>query len=216
MPSLLEVCSGTGSMGRAFRALGWEVTSLDFDPKSGADIIADVCEWQPPEGAHWDAIWCSPPCTEFSVALTTRPRRLEEGLRVARRCLELIEQLKPTLWWMENPGSGLLPKQEGFMDLPCKLLTYCKYESPQHAYRKLTWVATNCDAWQPRPCCRKSAPCQFIHDGRHENCAQRGPMRLRSGALHGKACSLKQLYSMPPALCHEIAQAATQVICGTN
>ena len=41
MPSLLEVCSGTGSMGRAFKALGWEVTSLDFDPKSGADFVTD-------------------------------------------------------------------------------------------------------------------------------------------------------------------------------
>ena len=48
---LLELMSGTGSVGRAFKAVGWEVVSLDFDPKSGADIIADVCTWEPDAGA---------------------------------------------------------------------------------------------------------------------------------------------------------------------
>ena len=33
---LLELFSGTGSVGRVFREAGWDVTSVDLDPKAGA------------------------------------------------------------------------------------------------------------------------------------------------------------------------------------
>ena len=124
------------------------MTSVDIDPKSNATYTADVCDWEPPAGESWDCVWASPPCTEFSRALTSRPRRLEEGLRIARRCLELIAQLRPKVWFLENPGTGLLPKQSLFEDLPYNLVAYCKYGFP---YKKLTWVANNCTSWQPHP-----------------------------------------------------------------
>ena len=34
-------------MGRAFEELGWEVTSLDVDPKASPTICADICSWEP-------------------------------------------------------------------------------------------------------------------------------------------------------------------------
>ena len=74
MPHLLELFSGTGSVGRAFREIGWDVTSVDLNPKAGADYACDICDWEPPEGVHYDHIHASPPFTEFSRALTTRPR----------------------------------------------------------------------------------------------------------------------------------------------
>ena len=40
MPRLLELFSGTGSMGRAY--LGWEVTSLDLNPYVAADITCNL------------------------------------------------------------------------------------------------------------------------------------------------------------------------------
>jgi hypothetical protein len=65
-------------------------------------------------------------------------------------------------WFLENPGTGLLPKQDRFKDLPCKYVTYCMYNSPHTAtqpYRKLTWIATNVDVWRPvRVCTRKAPP----------------------------------------------------------
>ena len=44
---------------------------------------------------YFDMIWASPPCTEYSRALTRRPRRLEEGDRAAIRTVELIRDLRP-------------------------------------------------------------------------------------------------------------------------
>ena len=39
---LLELFSGTGSVGRAFADAGWEVVSLDKDTASDATFICDV------------------------------------------------------------------------------------------------------------------------------------------------------------------------------
>jgi site-specific DNA-cytosine methylase len=61
---LLELFAGTGSVGRAFRELGWEVVSLDIEP--GHTIQADVLTWDyrtyPP--GYFDCVHASPPCTE--------------------------------------------------------------------------------------------------------------------------------------------------------
>jgi len=50
---LLELFSGTGSVGHALRAQGWEVLSLDKNPKANPDICEDIRFWNfmeyPPE-----------------------------------------------------------------------------------------------------------------------------------------------------------------------
>ena len=65
---LLELFSGTGSVGRVARNYGIEVTSLDRD--MDANIRMDIMNWEykehPPH--YFDIIWASPPCTENSIA----------------------------------------------------------------------------------------------------------------------------------------------------
>ena len=131
---LLELFSGTGSMGRAFEELGWEVTSLDVDPKASPTICADICSWEPlPKFApgYFDMIWASPVCTEYSRVLTRRPRRLEEGDRLVLRTLHLIQELQPRFWAIENPATGLLKLRPFMAGLPWRDVSYCTYGYPK-------------------------------------------------------------------------------------
>ena len=69
--TMLELFSGTGSVGKVFKEAGWEVVSLDRD--AAADIRTDVRQWDyksayPPK--HFYFIWASPPCTDYSIAKT--------------------------------------------------------------------------------------------------------------------------------------------------
>ena len=80
MPRLLELFCGTKSVGRAFEAAGWEVVSLDIVSKFEPTVFCDIRSWDYTTfPGHFDMVWASPVCTEYSRALTTRPRRLLEG-----------------------------------------------------------------------------------------------------------------------------------------
>jgi len=105
---LLELFSGTGSIGRAFEAQGWEVISLDILP--GATTTQDILTWDhtvfPP--GHFDFVWASPPCTEYSKARTRakRPRDYDLADATVSRALEIIDYFCPQLWLLENPQTG--------------------------------------------------------------------------------------------------------------
>ena len=101
MPRLLELFCGTKSINRAFEAAGWEVVSLDIVSKFEPTILCDIRSWDyelfPP--GHFDMVWASPVCTEYSRALTMRPRRLEEGDELA---LEITAHFDPRVGHRES------------------------------------------------------------------------------------------------------------------
>ena len=89
---LLELFSGTGSVGEPFRAQGHEVISVDVDPRflQPGDIQEDILQldykslpWVP------DVLWGSPPCTEYSRAKTRGHRNLELADRLVAKWIEI-------------------------------------------------------------------------------------------------------------------------------
>ena len=118
MPHLLELFSGTGSVGRAFRAKGWEVTSVDCDRAADATIQQDVRDLDVSNLGEIDAILASPPCTNYSVARRSAETTAEDlgtsdGL--VRKTLEIAGQLGNPALFVENPWTGGL-KSRGLLD----------------------------------------------------------------------------------------------------
>jgi hypothetical protein len=212
MPRLLELFSGTGSVGKSFRDKGWEVTSVDLDPKSGAMIITDVAAWDYKvyEPGYFHCIWASPPCTHYSIARTTAktPRDLEGSDRLVQIVRDIIDYHKPLGgFFMENPQTGLLKNRFVVNDLSFHDTSYCKYG---YLYKKATRIWHNCRNFKPRKACCAQSPCNVMDEfARHPQTAQRGPGRIHGELKVADKCSLHQLYSMPKELCDEIAEAAT-------
>ena len=111
MPTLLELFAGTGSVGKIFRARGWEVVSVDCDPKMNPTIVADIATFNYRMlGGRFDALWASPPCQMYSIARSKAktPRDLEGSDRLVQKVKDMIDFSNPTFWAYENPQSGLL------------------------------------------------------------------------------------------------------------
>jgi site-specific DNA-cytosine methylase len=107
---MLELFSGTGSVGKVFGADGWEVVSLDINPKANATIYADIRTWDYTvfETSHFDVVWAIPVCTHYSRARTTAnaPRDLVWADSLVLRALEIREYFKPKFWFLEKPQPG--------------------------------------------------------------------------------------------------------------
>ena len=180
---LLELFSGTGSVGKAFREQGWEVISLDIKPRSGADIIADILSWDYTifEKGHFDAVWGSPCCTHFSRARTTAktPRNLVWADSLVSKTLEIIDYFQPKICCFESPQTGLLKNREVARGIPDKDVSYCSYG---YSYRKYTRLWTNSEKWAPRLLRCKANPCDKVVNCRRLITAQRRPSKGTGGA----------------------------------
>lgn len=141
-PRVISLFDFTGNWSKYFALDGYDVTLVDI--KHGIDIFT----WEPPAG-QIDGILAAPPCTAFSVsgsqfwATKDADGRTAEALRLVDRCLELIDQINPRWWILENPVGRLgrlrpahLGKAKIIID-PCDYAGYAP--DPQtDAYTKKT------------------------------------------------------------------------------
>jgi hypothetical protein len=183
---MLDLFSGTGSVGQVYKDRGWEVITLDMDPKHGADIREDVLTWrytQYPPG-YFHTIAAGIPCTEFSQALTTRPRDMEKGDALAQKALEIIRYFQPQRWFMENPRNGWLPTREYMKGLPYVDVDYCQFA--EWGYQKPTriWGSPDIGWLDHRKCDGKTCP----------NLAQGGPVRAGYPRRHEEKLGGKELH----------------------
>ena len=112
---VLDLCSGLKGWTEAFVQRGHDVLTIDADPETNPDICADVCDITTEKiGRNWDLILASPPCQAFSVMscyhhwTSTEPRvakteKAEKALQIVHHIWDLIEEIDPTFWFIENP-----------------------------------------------------------------------------------------------------------------
>ena len=125
--NLLELFSGTKSVGTIARSLGFNVISLDL---KNADINTDILEWDYKQfdRNHFDFIWSSPPCTEYSVAKTRGIRNIEYANSIVLKTIEIIKYFNPKHFVIENPQTGLLKHQEFMDEFDLKMLIILNME----------------------------------------------------------------------------------------
>ena len=199
MPKLLELFSGTGSVGNVARELGFEVVSLDRDMPAVFNV--DIMDWEPeiyPRG-YFDVIWASPPCTEYSRAKTTGIRDIAGANEIVKRTLDIMEYFEPKYWIIENPETGLLKHQDFMVGIPFDNIDYCKYGMP---YRKRATLWNNVDNWVPKPLCAKD--CGQMIGNRHKETAQKLPPGKKADWGERRHFKTDELYKVPVELIKEI------------
>lgn len=213
---LLELFSGTGSVGEVFRERGWEVVSVDICPAPGAhcDIVADILTLDPREigQAHgrFDCIWASPPCTQYSIARTTAktPRDLALADSLVSKAIEFVEVLNPRTFFIENPWTGMLRHREVVAGLPDPVrCDYCRYRA---RYRKRTAIWTN--SALEGLLCSPGSRCEAWDRG-HPTTAQRGNSSSVSRITMGRPdvrYSVHELHRIPRPLCEEAERRAAE------
>jgi len=145
-PILLEMFKGTGSVGKQAKKMGFQVTSLDFDPIYTPDIETDILDWDYKKYSNEnnyipDMIWSSPPCNTYSPMVyrlkerdveTAKPLsdRAKLGTKILYKTLEIIEYfLKKNpklLFIIENPR-GMMRKDKEMKKLARETTLYCLY-----------------------------------------------------------------------------------------
>ena len=172
MIKVLELFSGTGSVGKCCKELGWDVVSVDLLLPADHEVdIMDFDYKQYPQDT-FDIIWASPPCTEYSnlkncwlgrpdkngVILTKEllEEKRKESDKLIAKTLEIINYFKCELWFMENPQRGQLKDREIVKDIPFYDVSYCMYSD--WGYEKRTRIWTNKKDWN-NLICDKSGAC---------------------------------------------------------
>lgn len=205
---VLELFAGTRSISKAFEAKGHKTYSVEWSKdfenislyadigKLTAQDILDLCGGVP------DVIWASPDCTTYSVAAISKHRRKEVNgsltpvSEYAAFCdavnahvIELIKELNPRYWFVENPVGGLR-KMDFMQDLPRYTVTYCQYGERR---QKPTDIWTNHPNPGFKPPCKRGAPC---HDAAPRG-AKTGTQALKNAREKAK---------IPVLLCEHITE----------
>lgn len=167
-------------------------------------------------GGRPDVILASPPCTTFSVASlghhwgrwpdgsNWRPKTSAAvvGKALSKHTLDLIEQLAPRFFWIENPRGGMR-KMPWMEHLQRETVWFCQYGPTKGVLRAKptdlwgVWPAS----WKPRAQCKNGNP-----ECDHE----RAPRGAKTGTQGLKNNADRSM--IPQELTTEIAEAVLQAL----
>jgi hypothetical protein len=203
---LLELFSGTGSVGKVAKTMGYEVVSVDMSNKYKPTYACDIMKWNYKryDPGYFSFIWASPPCTEFSKAKTVGIRDIDGALRLVKRAITIIKYFQPRWYAIENPV-GLLRHMKLMKDLNRLTVSYCKYG---YKYQKDTDIWTNIP-FNPK-ICRNNCRCEWSREtGTHAYTSQKGPYSSRPAIK--PTTSIGERYSIPGRLIRDIIGTAARV-----
>jgi len=210
---VLELFSGTRSIGKAFEAAGHEVFSIDFDTQFEADAHVDIYTldrravleltgWLP------DVVWASPDCSSYSVAALSHHRikvnsrfmpKSERAARMDAGNAYLIEHLLPEItpvFLIENPR-GIMRHKHFVKGLHRHTVTYCQYGDSS---MKPTDIFTNVYLPYPfKPACSAGGAC---HIPSKKGATIKGSTQWRSKKDRGR---------IPQELCEEIVDMCEKI-----
>jgi hypothetical protein len=207
---VLELFSGTHSVGKVCQELGHTVISLDL---KDADINCDILNWNYREypSGYFDMIWASPPCNSFSLLMIARLKTKEKvleninktGLPILRKTQEIIDYFKPKYFFIENPKTGNMKDyiSDDYYDVD-----YCRY--CDWGYRKTTRIWTNLKDFTPKRCNKECGNMVKIGD-HHFHRVNLGNSKIRKILLdNGYDCNSTQAqrYRIPPNLIKELME----------
>ena len=217
---VLELFAGTRSIGKAFEKRGHEVFSVEWDKDfENIDLYEDIGKLTAQDiinkFGHPDVIWASPDCTSYSVAGIGHHRRKNKETgnldpisdyakfcdKVNTHVVELIKELNPKFYFIENPRGGLR-KMSFMQDLPRYTVTYCKYltDRPLEERRmKPTDIWTNHPNPKFIPPCKNGDPCHVS-----------APRGSQTGTQGIKGAKLRSV--IPPLLCEHIVDICEEYI----
>ena len=217
---VLELFAGERCISKAFEKKGHETFTVEWDKShAGISLYADVSKLTAKEilekFGRPDVVWASFDCTTFSVAGISHHRRknketgnldpISEYAKFCDECdqhvLELIKELKPKFYFIENPRGGMR-KMWWMQDLPRYTLTYCQYSMnlPLEQRRmKPTDIWTNHPDPKFKPACKNGAPCHVP--------APRGSQTGTQGIKGARDRSL-----IPEELCDHIVEICEEYI----
>ena len=216
---VLELFAGTRSISKAFEQKNIKTYSVEWNKNfENIDLYEDVSKLQVEDiiklcGGVPDVIWASPDCTTYSVAGISHHRRknktnnsLDPISEYAKFCdktnkhvIELIKQLKPKYYFIENPRGGLR-KMDFMQNIPRYTVTYCQYGDIR---MKPTDIWTN----HPNPKFKK--PCK-----NGDKCHEPAPRGSRTGTQGLK--NNKERSVIPEQLCNHIVDICEEMIGGEN
>lgn len=204
---VLELFAGTRSIGKAFEERGHEVFSVEWDKShENINLYADIGQLTAQEildkFGRPDVIWASPDCSSYSIAAISHHRDREEDGNLAPRSdyakfcdqvnkhmLQLIKELNPKYYFIENPRGGMR-KMRFMQDIPRYTVTYCQYGDTR---MKPTDLWTNHPSPKFKPMCKNGDPCHVS-----------APRGSRTGTQGLKGSRERSV--IPQELCRHIAK----------